>query len=363
MISMLDDDQCWDAVLRRDADQDGRFVYAVRSTRIYCRPSCPARRPVRANATFFTTPGDAARAGYRACLRCHPAGDTPVAAHAELAARVCALIDAAADTAPTLDTLAAAVHLSPYHLQRSFRRTMGITPHQYAARQRLERLKHELRGGAQVTHAMLDAGYGSLSAGYAQTGRELGMTPAAYRAGAMTEQIVWALLACEYGLLLVASTPRGICAVRLGDDSAALAAELRAEFPAATIVRDDTGIAAAHAQQINEHLAGRAPHIDLPLDLRATAFQLQVWAALRAIPYGTTHSYSQVARAIGQPTAARAVARACATNPVALVIPCHRVVTAAGGLSGYRWGVARKRALIEREAAYAAAVPAAAVPV
>ncbi len=348
----LNDVRCWEAVLTRDTTADGMFVYAVRSTGIYCRPSCPSRKPKRERVDFFLLPEAAEGAGFRACLRCHPDAVTICGPQrdpqVELVQRVCHAIEANPEEPLTLASLSAAVHLSPFHVQRTFKRVMGITPRQYAEACRVERLKGELRKGEAVTSALYGAGYGSSSRLYERAPAQLGMTPAAYRRGGAGIHIQYTVVPCPLGSLLVAATERGICAITLGDADETLAAALTTEYPAAAIVRDDSGLDAAVAA-IVRHLHGEQPHLDLPLDVQATAFQWRVWEALRAIPYGTTRSYSEVARAIGQPTAARAVAQACATNHVALAIPCHRVVREDGSAGGYRWGIERKQALLAQE--------------
>ncbi len=344
----LVEELCWQAVLDRDSAYDGEFVYAVRSTGVFCRPTCTSRKPNRENVAFFALPEAAAQAGFRPCKRCQPETAEYSDLRAVLVRRICALIDQNDGAALTLDELGAAVNVSPYHLQRTFKALMGITPRQYAETRRVQQLKARLRSGAAVTHALYDAGYGSSSRLYEQAPQTLGMTPSAYRAGAAGLVVVYALADSPLQRLLVAQTERGICAVSLGDDDAALVDALRAEFPHAEIVRDDEGLS-AQVQALLAHLNGWQPHLDLPLDLRATAFQTRVWAALRAIPYGETRTYQQIAAEIGQPSAVRAVASACAHNRLALLIPCHRVVRADGSASGYRWGAARKAALLERE--------------
>ncbi len=350
----MTDEERWRAVEARDPQFDGGFVYAVGSTGIYCRQSCPSRRPRRRNVRFYAVPEAAERAGFRACLRCRPRAARARDTRIEAVRRACRFIaDHGADGrdgAPTLAALGAHVGLSPHHLQRSFKAAMGITPRQYHDALRLDRLKGLLRNGDHVSGALYEAGYGSSSRLYEKAPSQLGMTPAAYRRGGKGARIAYSIADCPLGRLLVAATARGLCAVRLGDDGGVLEAGLRDEFPAARIARDDAGLG-RWVSALVAHLDGRRPHLDLPIDVRATAFQRLVWEALRAIPYGATRSYGEIARAIGRPTATRAVARACATNPVAVVVPCHRVVRADGGLGGYRWGVGRKRALIDSERA------------
>jgi AraC family transcriptional regulator of adaptative response/methylated-DNA-[protein]-cysteine methyltransferase len=346
----VDDAARWQAVLNRDAAADGTFVYAVQSTGIYCRPSCPSRRPRRDRVTFFALPEAAAHAGFRACKRCLPEQAAIRDPHVELVQRVCRAIAASPEGPLTLATLSADVNLSPFHLQRIFKRVMGITPKQYADAARMERLKGELRQGEAVTSALYGVGYGSSSRLYERADTHLGMTPAVYRKGGAGMQITYTVVPCSLGTLLVAAPERGVCAVSLGDVAIALVAGLRREYPAAHVHEDATHLSEA-VEAILRHLAGEQPHLDLPLDIRATAFQWRVWEALREIPYGDTRSYGEIAQAIGQPTAARAVAQACGHNPVALAIPCHRVVREDGSLGGYRWGVDRKRTILAQERA------------
>lgn len=343
----------WQAVLNRDALYDGQFVVAVRSTRIYCKPSCPSRRPKRENVTFFAAPEQAEIAGYRACKRCHPDRLARPEPHLELVQRICRAIEERADDPPRLAELARQFNLSPYHLQRTFKRLVGVTPKQYASALRVREFKAHLREGS-VTEAAYRAGYNGSSRVYEQG--ELGMTPTTYQRGGEAVAIAYAITPCSLGYLLVAATERGICAVKLGDSKRELEALLRDEFPSATLHSESPQLR-EWVNLILDYLRGEQPHLDLPLDVRATAFQRRVWAALRAIPFGQTRSYTKVAQAIGQPTAARAVARACATNPVALVVPCHRVVGEDGDLHGYRWGVERKRKLLEQERAATTAAP------
>jgi len=337
----------WRAVLARDRDADGRFVYAVRSTGIYCRPSCPSRKPHRDRVEFFETPADAERAGYRACRRCRPLEAMQADPWLERIRRACVYLSNV-DGHPTLATLAARIGGSPYHLQRNFKRIVGLTPREYADACRLRTVKRRLRAGRDVTGAMLEAGYGSSSRFYERAAPLLGMPPKTYQRGGAGMDVRYTIVTSPLGRLLVAATPRGVCAVAMGESDQRLERALHAEYPAAAI-QPDLGSLAGWTRRILAHLAGRVPRLDLPLDVQATAFQWQVWTALAAIPRGETRSYADVASAIGRPRAARAVARACATNPVALAIPCHRVVPAAGGVGGYRWGPARKRALLARE--------------
>ncbi|HJZ49262.1 MAG TPA: bifunctional DNA-binding transcriptional regulator/O6-methylguanine-DNA methyltransferase Ada [Roseiflexaceae bacterium] len=352
----MDEERCWQAVLGREKTFDGAFVYAVRSTGIFCRPTCPSRRPRREQVIFFGQPAAAEQAGFRACQRCRPAAADsarePIGAddaRTVMVRRACQIIEEA-DEAPTLSELGERMGLSPYHLQRTFKRVMGITPHQYADAHRIDRLKARLKKGDNVTTALYEAGYGSSSRLYEQAPERLGMTPATYQRGGAGAQIGYTIADSPLGRLLVAATERGVCFVSLADDDAALETALTNEFPAAEIRRDDA-VLGRSVDALVRHLSGEQQQLDLPLDVCATAFQRRVWETLRAIPFGETRSYRQVAEALGQPTAARAVARACATNPVALVIPCHRVVGEGGDLRGYRWGVGRKHALLKREEA------------
>lgn len=342
----------WAAVLSRDANADGRFVYAVRSTGVYCRPSCPSRRPRRDRVVFFATPGDARAAGFRACRRCGPDSESTTDPWVARIQRACALL-AASDGAISLAALATRIGGSPYHLQRNFKRIVGVTPREYAEASRLRKVRGELRTGRDVTTAMVDAGYGSSSRFYERAAPKLGMSPSAYRTGGAGMTIAYTILDsphAELGRLLVAATSRGVCAVSMGSNDRALTDGLAREYPAATIVNDE-GPLSRWSKTILAHVDGRLPHLDLPLDIQATAFQWQVWQALAAIPRGETRTYAQVAAVIGRPGSARAVARACASNRVALAIPCHRVVPAAGGVGGYRWGAARKKALLKAEGA------------
>ena len=347
----------WHIVLARDRHYDGAFVYAVRSTGIYCRPSCASRRPRRSQVTFFPIPEAAERAGFRACRRCRP-GQTPAPdPQVALVRAVCRQLDAAeaggggggGDATARLTTLARRAGTTPHRLVRAFRRILGVTPRQYLDARRLNRFKAQLKERKRVSPATYAAGYSSSSRVYERAAAQLGMTPAAYVRGGPGVAIGYTVVPCPLGTLLVAATPRGICRVSLGDGADELEAELRGEFPGAEIRRDRAELG-RWVTAILRYLDGSEPHLDLPLDIRATAFQRQVWEALRKIPYGRTCSYADVGRAIGRPRATRAVARACGSNPVALVIPCHRVVKSDGDLGGYRWGIERKKALLKREA-------------
>jgi AraC family transcriptional regulator of adaptative response/methylated-DNA-[protein]-cysteine methyltransferase len=345
----MQDSEYWQAVLSHDRSRDGQFVYAVRSTGIYCRPSCPSRRPRQEQVSFFAAPAEAEQAGFRACRRCQPDKLTPDDPGRAIVEQICRYLEGPLDRLPTLNELSSRFHLSAYHLQRTFTRIVGVSPRQYGAARRLERFKQELKSGETVTAAMLEAGYQSSSSAYGPARRQLGMTPTAYQRGGEAERITYTLAASALGWLLVAATGKGVCAIKLGDDEAALEKSLRSEFAAATIERDG-GTLGPWLAVLQDYLNGSHPQINLPLDVRATAFQQRVWQALQAIPYGETRSYREVAEAIGQPRAARAVAQACAHNPTALAVPCHRVVRADGRPGGYRWGMARKEKLLQQEA-------------
>jgi AraC family transcriptional regulator of adaptative response/methylated-DNA-[protein]-cysteine methyltransferase len=338
------DDPRWQAVLDRADRRD--FVYAVRTTRIYCRPSCPSRRPRFANVAFFSSGVDAEARGYRACRRCHP--DAPVID--ERVARVEAACRAFDDgSGARVGAVAIALGVTPDALRRDFQRVLGVSPKQYADARRVERLRAELRDGRDVTGALYTVGYGSSSRLYEQSDARLGMTPASYGAGGAGASIAFTVASSPLGALIVATTVRGICWIALGAEAAALEARLHQEFPSAVaIARDDDALAPVVAEVLRR-IDGELPTAELPLDVRGTAFQLRVWQELQRIPRGETRSYGEVAAAIGVPTGARAVGTACGSNPVSVVVPCHRVVTATGGLGGYAWGLDRKQALLERE--------------
>ncbi len=352
----------WNAVQHRDRGADGKFVYAVRSTGIYCRPSCPSKKPRRQQVEFYSLPEAAEQKGFRACRRCKPRAVRVRDPRTVAVARVCRAIEAriASDGGGsaenenearlTLNALSASVGMGPHQLDRAFRSVMGISPRQYADAQRMRRLKSKLKKGDDVTTALYDAGFGSSSRLYERAPSQLGMTPATYRQGGAGMEINFTIVSSPLGRLLVGATHRGISALYLGKDDAALQTALRKEYPRAEISRDRDGLE-GWVEKILEHLRGREPNLDLPTDVQATAFQRRVWEALRKIPYGSTRTYSQVARAIGKPKAIRAVARACATNPVSVVVPCHRVVRQDGDLAGYRWGVELKQSLLEQESA------------
>jgi AraC family transcriptional regulator of adaptative response/methylated-DNA-[protein]-cysteine methyltransferase len=336
----------WGAVLARDPGAAGRFVYAVRTTGVYCRPGCPARRPNRANVRFFATPAGAEAAGFRACRRCRPGADAGGEPDARVVA-ACRRIERSRP-APTLAVLARAAGLGPSRFHELFRDHTGLTPRAYAAAVRAGRVREALAGRSTVTAAIAGAGYASSGRFYEEAPPVLGMSPATFRAGGDGVRIRHADGRCSLGAVLVAATDRGVCAILLGDDPDALRDDLRRRFPAAAIEPGDAAFAATVAAVVA--LVERpAIGLGLPLDIRGTAFQRRVWEALRAIPIGTTTSYAALAASLGRPSAVRAVAAACAANPLAVAVPCHRVVRSDGALAGYRWGLARKAALLQRE--------------
>jgi len=341
------DDQRWDAVVARDSGRDGDFVFAVSSTGVYCRPSCPARRPRRQNVAFFSHPEQAEKAGFRACLRCRPRSISGNP-QSDWAKEICRYIEQHLDEPITLEHLGKAFHQSPFHLQRRFKAALGITPREYADSCRLRLLKRNLQAGDNVTRAMYDAGYGSSSRLYEKTASQLGMTPDEYRRGAIAATVRYAIADSPLGRMLIAATDKGVCAIQFARSDGELIEGLKREFPFAVRKPDEGGLQ-AWVEALLSKMAGRELNDALPLEIRATAFQRRVWTYLQSIPFGTTRSYGQVAKAIGRPSASRAVARACATNPVAVAIPCHRVVRGDGNISGYRWGVERKKALLEME--------------
>lgn len=346
-LSRAGDERRWSAVLARDARSDGEFVFGVSSTGVYCRPSCAARRPRRENVRFFAGPQAAEQAGYRACLRCHPRARSGNH-EADSVKAICRFIEQNLDESLTLGRLGREFHQSPFHLQRRFRTALGITPREYADSCRLRMLKRNLQSGDSVTRAMYDAGYGSSSRLYERTASQLGMTPDKYRRGAIAATIRYACTESPLGRMLVAATERGVCAIQFGRSDAELLEGLKREFPFAMRKADETGLQPWIVDLLKQ-MRGKDINSALPLDIRATAFQRRVWRYLQSIPFGETKSYGQVAKAIGRPSACRAVARACATNPVAVAIPCHRVVREDGGMGGYRWGIERKKALLEME--------------
>ena len=355
---MLDPEKCWQAVLQRDAQQDRIFYFGVVTTGVYCRPSCAARRPLRENVRFYASPDDAERDGLRACRRCRPREADSARDGAIRIQALCRYIEEHADEPLTLDDLAARAGLSRFQLQKQFKSTVGVSPKQFVAAARLKKLKHGLRHAKDVTVAIYDAGYGSSSRVYERADTRLGMTPKQYRLGGSGVVIAHATVDSPVGRMMIGATDRGLCFVQFGDSDARLLAELKREYPAARYER----MREPHhpdfrrwIDALTRHLAGQQPNLDLPLDIRATAFQMKVWTYLQSIPYGEVQSYGEVAAGIGQPSAVRAVASACARNRVAILIPCHRVIRGTGELGGYRWGLARKRALIDRERATRAA--------
>lgn len=342
-------DVYWHSVLAKDTAFNGIFVYGVRSTGIYCKPSCPSRRPRREQVAFFASAEEAETNSFRACLRCKPRELAAPDPRVRMVLRVCQAIESHEEESNiSLDALGAELGLSPHHLQRTFKRITGITPRQYAAAHRLKQFKSRIKDGKDVTTAMYDAGFGSSSRLYEQASERLGMTPATYRRKGKGMNINYTTVESHLGRMLVAATERGVCSVQFGERDADLEAALQAEYQSASIRRDATHLSEL-VEGLLRHLSGAQPDIALPLDLQATAFQLRVWEELRRIPYGTTLSYGKVAVAIGHPTATRAVASACAKNPVALITPCHRVIRESGELGGYRWGLERKAQLLELE--------------
>lgn len=341
----------WQAVLNRDSNFDGKVFYGVRSTGIYCRFTCPSRKPNRSQVSFFHSPQAAEEQGFRACKRCQPQNATPPNLARDKVLAVCRYIEAQCDRIPTLVELSAKVELSSSYLQRIFKQIVGVTPFEYSTAHRTERLKQHLHQGEEIAHALYEVGYGSSSRLYEKAPEQLGMTPATYKQHGKGAEIRYTTVNTPLGFLIIAATERGLCSVRLGETVAELEDELRDEFYQALLHRTDEEL--QHwIQALVDYLSGNLPLLELPYDVKATAFQLRVWEALREIPIGTTVSYTDIACAIGQPTSVRAVARACATNPIALIVPCHRVVPKAGGLGGYRWGFTRKQALLNLEKEY-----------
>ena len=337
------------AVRGRDASADGRFVYSVATTGVYCRPSCAARPARRENIAFHADGAAARDAGFRPCRRCRPDEPPLAARHAAAVAVACRALDEG-EEAPSLTALAKMVGMSPYHFHRVFKAATGVTPKAYASARRAARLRAGLEGGERVTDAIFDAGYGSSSRFYEHAGERLGMTPAAFRDGGRDVVLRFAVGRCSLGAVIVAASERGIAAIEFGDDPQHLVEGLQDRFPKATLIGGDADFEELVARVVG-FVEAPTSGLDLPLDVRGTAFQERVWRALRAIPAGTTATYTDVAATIGMPKAVRAVAQACAANPAAVAIPCHRVVRTDGSLSGYRWGIERKRALLEREGA------------
>lgn len=346
--SSVEADPRWALVRARDARADDSFFYSVKTTGVYCRPTCAARLARPENVAFHATRREAERAGFRPCKRCRPDQPPLAQRRAEQVAKLCRHIEQQEQT-PSLEALAEHIGLSVFHTQRLFKSVTGMTPRAYAAAQRASRMRAQLGKSGSVTEAIYAAGYGSSARFYEKSNELLGMAPQSYRKGAPAEEIHYASARCSLGSLLVAATERGICAIFLGDKQADLRRDLAARFPRAHLRSAEPAFARTLAQVValveNPHAATQ-----LPLDIQGTAFQQRVWQALRSIPAGETLSYTELARRIGQPSAARAVAAACAANSLAVAVPCHRVVRGDGSLSGYRWGTQRKRALLEREA-------------
>ena len=343
----IDTTAAWAAIVDRTDTPAQPFVYAVRSTGVYCRPSCPSRQPRRENVSFFSCGTEAVAAGFRACKRCRPDEPSTIEHHKAAVQQACAILRASED-APPLADLAAEVGLSPFHFHRVFKRMVGVTPKAYARTHRQNRLVDDLTAGTSVTRAIIDAGYRSMSRLYETSSRDLGMTPSRVRAGGPGETIRSIVVETAVGWMLIGATESGICAVEFGTSAGDLDQRLAHRFPAATIVEADDDL--HHwARQLADYIAAPGAMPDLPVEIRGTAFQARVWDVLRRIPVGQTATYSTIARAIAQPTAARAVAQACASNNIAVLIPCHRIVRADGDIAGYRWGTDRKRALLVAE--------------
>jgi AraC family transcriptional regulator, regulatory protein of adaptative response / methylated-DNA-[protein]-cysteine methyltransferase len=344
---MLNTEECWAAVASRDVTADGAFVYAVRTSGVYCRPACPSRLPRRENVTFHADPASAEAAGFRACKRCRPTEGSVAERHLAAIARACALIRGA-DSLPRLAELARAAGISRYHFHRVFKQVTGTTPGEWGKAYRLDRFAERLDSGESVADCVYAAGFGASSRAYEAAPSGLGMTPGARRRGGEGQTIHYTLVSTPIGEAIIATTERGICLTALGDDRAGLTAELRRRFPAATLAAADDAL--AHwAERIVRFITRPGAHPDLPLDISGTAFQAQVWRALQKIPPGRTTTYGELAAVLGRPQAVRAVAQACAQNELAVLVPCHRVVRRDGALAGYRWGIERKRALIARE--------------
>ncbi|HEY1430815.1 MAG TPA: bifunctional DNA-binding transcriptional regulator/O6-methylguanine-DNA methyltransferase Ada [Stellaceae bacterium] len=355
-VEMLDFEQCWAALEQRDAGADGKFLYGVRTTGVYSRPGCTSRLPLRKNTMFFATPAEAEAAGLRPCKRCRPTDGTSASRHLAAVERACALLRNS-DAIPSLAELADAAGISPFHFHRVFKQVTGATPRDYARTHRLGRLADKLETGQPVTEAIYASGFGSSSRAYEAAPAGLGMTPGARRRGGKGQTIRFVTVETPLGWALVAATERGICMTALADGRETLEASLWRRFPAAEIVADDGGLK-DWADRIVRFITAPHRNLDLPLDIQGTAFQARVWRALQKIPFGKTASYTEIATALGQPKAVRAVAQACAANKLALLVPCHRVIRSDGDLGGYRWGLERKRALLARERAAVAPEPA-----
>src|SRR6516165_11349668 len=346
---MLDVEACWSAVENRDAGADGTFFYGVRTTGVYCRPGCASRRPLRTNTLFFETTAAAEAAGFRACKRCRPTDVSAASRHVAAVEKACTLLRTS-ETMPSLGELADAACISRFHFHRVFKQITGATPRDYVRTHRLGRLGEKLDAGQPIAASIYASGFGSSSRAYEAASAGLGMTPGTRRHGGSGETIRFVTVATPLGWALVAATERGICMTALGDDRDSLGAALRQRFPAAAVVAEDAGLK-EWADRIVRFITAPDQNLELPLDIRGTAFQARVWRALQKIPLGKTVSYSEIAEALGQPTAVRAVAQACAANKLALIVPCHRVIRSDGDLGGYRWGLERKQALLARERA------------
>lgn len=349
---LLDKERCWDAVLRRDSSQDGAFYYGVATTAVYCRPSCSSRQPSRKNVRFFRSAEAAEKAGFRACLRCKPHNATPADPTSDRIREICDFIEAQGGASLNLSELAKRANLSPFHFQRRFKAIVGVSPKQYANAVRLRNLRAHLKSAKDVTTAVYDAGFGSSSRVYEQADTRLGMTPRQYRSGGRDVKITYVTIQSAVGLMMVGATDRGLCFVQFGASAAELLRMLEREYPEAAIepMREPRHPEFEKwVEALDRHLSCGQPLTDLPLDILHTAFQMRVWNYLQTIPYGEVRSYGEVAAGIAEPGAARAVARACASNVVAIAIPCHRVIRSTGELGGYKWGLDRKRTLIDLE--------------
>jgi AraC family transcriptional regulator, regulatory protein of adaptative response / methylated-DNA-[protein]-cysteine methyltransferase len=344
---MLNFEECWTAVENRDAAADGNFFYGVRTTGVYCRPGCASRRPLRLNTVFFETAQAAEAAGFRSCKRCRPTDESAASRHVAAIEKACALLRTS-ETMPSLAELADAACISRFHFHRVFKQITGVTPRDYARSHRLGRLGEKLDSGEPITASIYASGFGSSSRAYEAAPAAFGMTPGKRRRGGSGETIRFVTVPTPLGWALVAATGRGICMTALGDDRESLAAALQQRFPQAQLVAEDAGLK-QWADRIVRFITAPEQNLDLPLDIRGTAFQARVWRALQKIPLGKTASYSEIAATLGQPKAVRAVAQACAANKLALIVPCHRVIRSDGELGGYRWGLERKRALLDRE--------------
>jgi AraC family transcriptional regulator of adaptative response/methylated-DNA-[protein]-cysteine methyltransferase len=352
---MLDPDLCWQAVQSKDSRTDGEFFYGVVTTGVFCRPSCPSRLPLRKNVRFYVSPGEAEKDGLRPCLRCRPFATVGTDPGTQRIQEICRFIEQHGGERLSLTALADRAGMSPFHFQRCFKAVVGVTPKLYVEARRVKKLKASLRQCRDVTEAVYDAGFESSSRVYERADTRLGMTPNQYRRGGAGVLMTYVTSATAFGPMMVAATDRGISFVQFAEEESGLLRMLKSEYPQAKLAR----MMRPHhpdfrkwISSLREHLAGNQPHLSLPLDIRATAFQMRVWNYLQSIPYGKVESYGEVAAGIGQPTAVRAVARACASNKTAILIPCHRVIRGTGELGGYKWGLARKRALIDHERAH-----------